>query len=409
VLVGFALQLILARVLGTEEFGRYTFVIAWINLLAIVGVLGLDTAALRFIPIAEVKKDWSRLLGFILRSRQAAVLACLLLSALVGVAIPLLDSLTTRQLARLFFLALPILPALVLLTLVAAQLQALHHVVSAQALRTLLRPTLTAVIVLMLVVFLDAHTAQGGIVANLAATLATLAVTWGMVKAVLPSECLRATPQYETKRWMLVALPLYLISAFHLLLAETDVLMLGMLLGTTESGIYAVASKIVILVPFGINAANAILAPTIARLYASGRRAEMQGIVTLVTRSAFLLGLFTAGALLIASPLVLRLYGADFARAYPAILILTVGLLVSVGCGPVSFLLTMTAHERDAAWIIGGAAGMNVALNAVLIPRHGIEGAALATTISVAMRSVFLSLLVRRRLQLNVSVLSLTR
>ena len=62
------------------------------------------------------------------------------------------------------------------------------------------------------------------------------------------------------------------------------------------------------------------------------------------------------------------------------------------------FLLTMTGHEQVATKVIGGSALLNVVLNLVLIPRLGLTGAAIATTIATAMRSLVLSLYVRRLL-----------
>ena len=42
-------HLVLARVLGGEEYGRYVFALAWMNVLLLVGKFELDTASVRFV------------------------------------------------------------------------------------------------------------------------------------------------------------------------------------------------------------------------------------------------------------------------------------------------------------------------------------------------------------------------
>lgn len=48
-----------------------------------------------------------------------------------------------------------------------------------------------------------------------------------------------------------------------------------------------------------------------------------------------------------------------------------------------------TGRTRTASWITVGALGINVALNALLVPRHGIDGAALATVVTEGAVAVF--------------------
>jgi O-antigen/teichoic acid export membrane protein len=59
--------------------------------------------------------------------------------------------------------------------------------------------------------------------------------------------------------------------------------------------------------------------------------------------------------------------------------------------GSVAFILNMTGHERDSAWGISAAAGVNVLLNLALIPSFGIEGAATATAASLAIWNIILA------------------
>lgn len=72
-------------------------------------------------------------------------------------------------------------------------------------------------------------------------------------------------------------------------------------------------------------------------------------------------------------------------------------------------ILNMTGHERDAALGLALGAFINIVLNAVLVPVWDIEGAALATGMSLVVWNVFLVTRVRRRLSLDSTALGLVK
>jgi O-antigen/teichoic acid export membrane protein len=59
------------------------------------------------------------------------------------------------------------------------------------------------------------------------------------------------------------------------------------------------------------------------------------------------------------------------------------GICLRAVIGPSHLMLTMTGHERHALWALGCAAAANIALNLVMIPAFGIEGAASMTTLAL--------------------------
>jgi O-antigen/teichoic acid export membrane protein len=97
---------------------------------------------------------------------------------------------------------------------------------------------------------------------------------------------------------------------------------------------------------------------------------------------------------------ILALFGTQFTYGYPALVILTVGQLVNAFSGPVGFIMTMTGRHVEASYVIGGSAALNVILNAALIPSLGIIGAAVATSITVALWNF--TLVCRVKSQLNI-------
>jgi O-antigen/teichoic acid export membrane protein len=92
-------------------------------------------------------------------------------------------------------------------------------------------------------------------------------------------------------------------------------------------------------------------------------------------------------------------------RGYVALVILAAGQLFNVAIGPVGWLLVMTGHQGYAALVLAASTGLNVILNFLFIPKWGLEGAAVATTISTVLGNLFLAVIVYRRLGIHGTVL----
>ena len=157
---------------------------------------------------------------------------------------------------------------------------------------------------------------------------------------------------------------------------------------------------------FGILSVNMVFAPMIAELYAQHRMAELQKLVTLAARGIFAFSLVIGVFLAILGEWLLGLFGPAFTAAYPALLILIVGMLVNSFVGPVGFLMMMTGHHREAALVLAVAALLQIVMNAILIPRYGLIGAATATAATVALWNIVLALRAARKLGINSAALS---
>lgn len=158
----------------------------------------------------------------------------------------------------------------------------------------------------------------------------------------------------------------------------TDTLMVSYLLGNAATGVYNIVFQLTYVMVTGSMAIAVALTPALSEL--AGRGDD----TTLGYQRGTLIALAMSGALallfLATGPLLLRLYGPEFTAGYPSLLVLLVFGVAAASAVPASTLLTV--HGR-AGWItLVGLAQLvvNVPLNYYLITRHGIVGAAIATT-----------------------------
>jgi O-antigen/teichoic acid export membrane protein len=149
-----------------------------------------------------------------------------------------------------------------------------------------------------------------------------------------------------------------------------------------------------------------VLGPHFARLHAAGQTAELQALASWSARIVFVAALPVAAAFVVAGgPILAAVFGPGFERGAPALAILAFGQWVGVGAGSGGLLLNMCGRERDTARGLGIAAAANVALNAVLVPRLGLVGAAIATATTLVGWRALLWRQARRRLGVDPSIL----
>lgn len=130
-------------------------------------------------------------------------------------------------------------------------------------------------------------------------------------------------------------------------------------------------------------------APIISRLHAQGDDAGMNRTFSMVSRWATTIALPAALAVAIFREELIWLFHATFIDDTTFMLPLMVAPLLSCSVGLASNIIVMTGHAR---WNLFNAllqAAVNVTLNYLWIPEHGILGAALATAAS----SIFVSTL----------------
>lgn len=408
VLVG--VQLSLARLLGAVEFGYFLYALTLVNVLGLATRLGMDTAQVRFIPAYRVQGDWPRLIG-ILRfgDRLTLLLGSALGLLLAGMVWLLRDSLEPG-LARVLWVAAPMLPvAGGLVYLRGSALQGLKRVELAPLPDAIVRPVVLAALTGGGYLVWGFATGAQAMVANLAAALVGVAVGSVLLRRQLPAEARSAVPVTDPRTWLRTAWPLSLVAGMRFVLHQTDILLLGILADTTTAGIYGAASRLSRLVTFGLAAANSISAPMISELHSKGAMRSLQRMVTLTSWGTTLWSLAFAAALALGSPLLLGLYGDEFRAGALVLVILAAGQVVNGATGPVGYLLNMTGHERTNARILAWVVLLHLAFCAPAILAFGPEGAAVVTAALGATKNLWTWWQVKRRLGVNSSVFSSLR
>lgn len=408
-LAGVGAQMVVARLVGTEQWGYYAVAWTLLNLLVLVGRIGIDTAEIRYVAAYRVGAEWGRLRGFLAWGNRTAAAVSLAVGGLTALVVLGLGRRLAPDLARTHLTMCLALPAFALLGLQSGALQGLRRVVLARIAEGLVRPLLGALLAAGLWWWRGSLDAPLAMLATAAAIGFCLALGWKLLRSSLPPEVALAAPVIERAAWLRTSVPLSLVSGMRLLLGQADILLVGALLGTTEAGIYAAASRLSHLITFGQNAANGIMAPLIAELHAQGEKEKLQEAVTLASAASTLFALAAAAALLFGGPFLLHLFGRDFVGSLPVLALLAAGQVVNASAGPVGYLLNMTGHQDANARILGWVVVANCLLAVPAILVWGAAGASVVTGAMIAVKNIWTWFEVKKHLGIRSSILPARR
>jgi len=403
----FLISLLLARLLGATGYGAYVNAMAWISLLSVLSMMGLDKLVVREIAIYNTRSAWDLMRGLLRWTNLLGFFVSLWFALLTGIIIWILRDHLELQMRSTLWIALIMLPLLVLIRLRQAAMRGLQHVVFGQLPEMLIMPIVFVVLFGgIYLIFRDTLSASATMGAQVVAAGIAILIGARQLKISLPQSAKQAPPTYQGWIWVRGILPLLFIDSMMIISAQTDIIMLGAMKGAETVGIYAVAKKGAGLITFVLLAVNMALAPNIASLYTAGDMDKLQRVVTKSAR-AILLGSLPIALALIAFGhwFLLLFFGQDFTQGEKALAILSVGQLINTATGSVGLLLIMTGYERDAAIGVGSGTVLNVMLNAILIPRWGLTGAAAATASSMIVLNILLAIWVYKRLGIHSTAL----
>jgi O-antigen/teichoic acid export membrane protein len=193
----------------------------------------------------------------------------------------------------------------------------------------------------------------------------------------------------DSMRFLLrLATPILVSGSMFLVMSWTDTIMLGYFADEVAIGVYRVIFKIASLITFTQFAINSIAGPMYAQFHARNSVKDMAQITRQIgmLNLVFAIPLFAAIALF--PEFITGMFGEEYKVGAMEMIVLAAGQLVNSLCGPNMTILTMTGKERNAQSIMMVAAGANVVLNFTLIPNYGIMGAAIATSVSMAIWNI---------------------
>ena len=402
-LAGYLFKIYLARVIGAEALGLYALGMTIIAFLGIFNGLGLSQSAVRFVALYSATGDQNQLRGFLVRTLTLLLGTNILLAGGVMLAGPWVAEHVyhTVDLNHYFWL-FSLIMLLGALTSYAGQvLQGYKDITR----RTVITNFIGSPLVIFLTIgfLLLGWGLWGYLFAQVLSAVGVVGLLFASAWKLTPREVFRQRGPLPPLGKQVVSFGIAALglSVLEFLLAQTDKILLGFYLNPREVGIYAVAMAVVAFVPIGLQSVNQIFSPTIADLHARGQRELLGLLFQTLTKWIFAFTLPLAIAVVMFAEPLMRIFGSDFAKGWPVLVIGTIGQLANAGTGSVGYLLFMSGNQNRLVKIQSTMTAVSVLLNVLLIPRWGIVGAVIAAATANAGTNAWNLLQVRSSLGLS--------
>jgi O-antigen/teichoic acid export membrane protein len=392
-LLQFLVVVVLTRGLDAGSAGTLLETIAFFTIFAAAGTLGADVGVVRDVSALVASGR-----AFSMRSLlEVAAYPVVVVGALVAIgsfvaAGPLADVLFdpahSHEGATYIRIVAAALPLAALTTIALAATRGLGTVVPYVTVQNLVIPVLRIILVVA--------TVGAGLAGAAVAVAWTLPVAAGALTAFVALRRLvvrrrdQATSQgaespsaISASGFWRFAAPRAVASIFEISVLMLDVLLVGALRSTREAAVYAAASRLVIFGSFLLFAVSRPLAPQFTKLLARGEIGSAGALYHVATWWGMVVAWPLYIALAIFAEPAMRLFGPGYAAGSTALVILSLAYMFDLGTGNMNTLLLMAGKS---SWNLANSAlalSLNVALNLLLIPPFGIEGAAVSWAASI--------------------------
>ena len=378
-LSGIAMQSLLAYTLLPAGRGAYAVAVLFASLLGVLLTPGADAGAQYFVMAKRISLS---------QGVSVAGGVCLLGAAIAtALALPLINSdlpFFEKAESSSFYLALVLIPGTTFANALLHQLVGLRRFARV-AIFSLTQSVSNALALVGLVLVLG-FGVNGALLALCISNL------------VLIILCIRDLRKHAELTWELPAgaafasvvrygLRYYIARIGAGLDVRAGVLVLGLMAGRSEVGLFAVASGLMLNL---LMISNAVFTPLLPRAAGSeGGRAEL---IAFCARSATWA---TGGALILllslATPLVRFLLSAEFVPVVSLIQIIAPGILVLAGAKVLTAYFRGINQPEVCSWAVGIGLGVNITLVSLLYPHLGVAAGAWGMTGGLIARSAWLS------------------
>ncbi|WP_323171685.1 flippase [Natrialba sp. PRR66] len=372
---------LLYRFLGASGFGDYSFLMSVFAIYMIFVSSGITDGVRKFLAEDRPKANWSKhVVGYYFRLAlvlSAAGAVLMLLAAYFD----LVGSAFGGGLSQYFY-------ALALLVITAQFRDYARKTLMGFGLERYSEPLkvldkIGFVIVAIPLAYLGAGV-FGALVGHLVASTLVAAVGLALVhrRVSLSSVFDRPGDTFPRKTMltfnsMSIALVFLLMSLYHI-----DIIMLQQFRASADVGNYRAALAIAEFLWFVGIALQTVYVHSTSELWSQNRHRQITELASRTTRYTFLLTAIMAVGLASLADVAVPLYfGSEAKPAIEPLLLLLPGALGFALARPILAISQGNGKLRYPVAATGAAAGINLILNALLIPRFGMHGAAVATSI----------------------------
>jgi len=367
--IGFLVTVWMARYLGPGQYGLLSFALAFVALFSSMSTLGLDTLIVRNIVQTPSAKDEMLGTAFVLKLAGGLVTSALAIGTIYYLAPS--DSLK-RWLVAITAAGVVFQAVDTIDYWFQSQIQSKYTVYAKNSAFLMVAAVKLALILLRAPLIAFAWAGLAEIVLASAGLVIAYTVTGSKLTAW--NATITTSRKLLRDSW-----PLILSGIVGMIYLRIDQVMLGEMVNSEEVGIYSVAVRIAEASYFIPMAVASSVFPAVVEAKKISEALFYERLQKLYNFMAFIGYAIAVPVSLFSSRLITIIFGGDYARSAPMLVVLIwAGLFVNLGVARSSFLIPMNWTKVHFMTVLLGSL-INVVLNVMLIPLYGGMGAAIAS------------------------------
>ncbi len=396
---GLIINGLLARLLPPEELGVYFLILSIVMFSTQIALMGMIRTVVRIISESLGTNRPARARSAITKIFLLAVFGIAIVAAFVG-----LD--TGRQIARQLFnsplmaghmaLVAAWIALFAIQSLLAESFRGFSDIRMASVFDRLLTSLISASLLAWL--WFQIGTANlGQILLIIVAACGISVVAGGLLlrRRVLTLE--KNGESIASSEIMAISLPLLVAGIAPFIVSEGGIWILGALRPPEEVAIFGAATRLVALIAMPLLVVNAVVAPMIGEMYAQGKQQELEYYLRKIATLGGYAAIGILVVLIIFGAQILELvFGEYFRSAYPAMVILSIGMFVNIWSGSCGQTLMMTGGQKTLMYITLFTGLLMVALSLVVVEPYGITGMASVASGAITLQYLLLVCFAKR-------------
>jgi len=391
-------SLILSRQFNSEGVGLYYLANSIIIVAIIISKFGFENALIKYISIYFNERKGGTIKLIEKKSVKISIILSIILMLLLVSGSHFVSTRIFDEYNLVFFLNImtfSILP-LTLVALYSAIFKGIDAVNLGMITESNIKPLFNILIIGIAIFLFSIDDIKAIPIGYLIGTIFTYALTmilWKKKKNKLNSSLDSSFKYHEVLK---TARPLMMVNALNYILSSTDTLMLGFYKTASVVGIYNIATKVTVISSFILVSVNSLYGPKFAILAYTFQKIKLKKMYKLISRLLLCLSIIIFVATILFHKLLLGVFGVEFLQGKYILYIAAIGQFFLLATGPVGVLLMVSGYEKLHRNNTIFCAVLNIVLNAVLIPKYGGEGAAIATSFSLIVKNLYATYIMKR-------------
>lgn len=392
-LLTYLFRLIAARY-GAENYGYLALSITVATFAVVFCSLGLEKGVTRYVAYFIEKKRLDKVKGVISASLTYSLTLSIIVAAVLIIFAPQLQQTFFPNIkAEEFTLILRIVLLTIPLQVSSKMLIGTFRAFRKPEYEVITKNITESGIKILLagILFILGFSMIGISIAYSIAVFCSITLSYFFLWKTFPQLFTKFKSTYITKELVKYSLPLISMGIFLTIMASIDTFMLGYFKDASFVGIYNAVvptAQLMYVLPFAI---LTLFIPTLTMLYAKKKKEEFKQLYKTVTKWIIMCSLLILGIFIVYSKEILGiLFGNEYSIGYIALIILSAGYFLNFMIYASENILMVIKKTKIILYNCLIVSIANIILNSLLIPRYGIEGAAIGTGLSYVLWGLLL-------------------